>query len=69
MTANEILRELDLSIGSASKADVRRLWHAADDGGTVPAEEMMKVFGRSRPERHTTCSLRIALQFAGCQDE
>ena len=67
MTANEILRELEMTIGSARKADVLAAYRAADEGGTIGPMDAMKLF--SDPRRHTYMQLRTALGYLGCRDE
>lgn len=40
------------------------IYRAADDGGTIPAADMLRLFP-GRPELHSTCSLARAMRAAG----
>ena len=68
MTTTEILSELDMTIGTARKSDVRLAYRLADDGGTIQAEAMITLVGYSDPTLHTATSLRNALRLIGCKD-
>ena len=37
MTASEILHDLNMSLGTATKSGVLRAYRLADDGGTIQA--------------------------------
>jgi hypothetical protein len=67
MTAHEILQENDLRIGSSSKSTVLKIYHAADDGGTISGMDMVRLFP-GRPELHTHTNFRLALIAAGCTE-
>jgi len=66
MTANEILSHFSLAQGTASKADIQAAYRAADEGGTIQADDALKLFGRARPEWHTAMRIETALQRLGC---
>ena len=68
MTANEILRELEMTLGTARKADVLAAFRAADDFGTIGPMDAMKLFGPSEPTKHTYMQIRTALIYLGCRD-
>lgn len=68
MTAQSILSELDLTIGTASKSKVLAAARASDEEGTIQAHKMVKLMGASDPTRHTTCSLKQALIWLGCKE-
>ena len=65
MTASDILSDLDMTIGTARKADVILAYRLADDGGTIQAGAMLRL--TSEPTRHTTTSLTAALVMLGCK--
>ena len=67
ISAVEVLANLDLRIGRASKSDVLKIYRLADDGGIIQAVDMVRLFA-GEPTRHTTCNLRTALQWAGAVD-
>lgn len=64
MTAYEILRDLNLTLSTAKKSDVRRAYRLANDEGTIQAGDMRKL--TSDPTRHTPTSLTAALIALGC---
>lgn len=64
MTANDILQHFEMAQGTASKADIRRAWYLADDGGTISPDSAMSLF--SDPRKHTYMTLRGALLWLGC---
>ena len=68
MTADEILSDLEMTIGTASKADVREAYRLADDGGIIQAHDMVRLMGPGDPTQHTTCDLHQALMWLGCKD-
>ena len=68
MTASDILADLDMTLGSASKSDVQLAYRLADDGGTIQAGAMIALVGYSDPTLHTATSLRRALHLIGCED-
>ncbi len=68
MTAQSILSDLDLTIGTASKSNVLAASRAADEGGTIQAHRMVKLMGAADPTRHTTASLKQALIWLGCKE-
>ena len=65
MTASEILSDLDMTLGTASKAAVKLAYRLADDGGTIQAGDMLQL--TSDPCKHTTTSLTFALLMVGCK--
>lgn len=65
MSASDILSDLDMSLGTASKSAVKLAYRLADDGGTIQAGDMRQL--TSAPERHTTTSLTSALLMLGCK--
>lgn len=67
MTANEILREMEMVQGAAKKSDIIAAYRAADEGGTIQAEKALRLF--SDPRKHTAMMLRTALKYLGCRDE
>lgn len=66
INVTSILADLDLTIGTASKADIQRAHRLADDGGTIQADDMRRL--SSDPRHHTTMSLRTALIILGCDE-
>lgn len=68
MTAQAILSDLGLTLGTAAKSDVIAAYRAADDGGTIQAHRMVTLMGPADPTRHTTASLTQALRWLGCAD-
>lgn len=68
MTAQSILNELNLTLGTARKRDVLAAERAADESWTIQAHQMVKLVGNSNPTRHTTCSLKQALIWLGCKE-
>lgn len=66
MTADEILSAQELEIGTASRAMVRRVYAAAEDGGTIQAQDMVDLVGD--PRLHTATDLRRALLAIGCRE-
>ena len=67
MTANEILSDLNLTIGTASKRDIIKAYNAANEEFTIQAWDMVKIMGHSDPTKHTTTSLKNALIWLGCK--
>ncbi|MDB5926467.1 MAG: hypothetical protein JWN13_5403 [Betaproteobacteria bacterium] len=65
-TAAQILEFADLDLGTASKSQIRAIYHAADDGGVIQADAMVRLFP-GQPTRHTTCELAKALVWAGAK--
>jgi hypothetical protein len=65
MSSTEILNNLYLKIGTASKSHVAKIIRASDDEGTIQAEAMVALFP-GEPTLHTTTSLSNALVWAGC---
>lgn len=68
MTANEVLELTELSQGSAKKAHILAIYRAADEGGVLQADSMLRLFRYGDPRLHTTSMLRQALLSAGCED-
>ena len=64
MTASDILSDLDMTIGTARKADVILAYRLADAGGTIQAGDMLRL--TSEPTKHTATSLTRALIMLGC---
>ena len=68
MKTSEILSDLNMSIGTAKKSDVREAYRLADEGGIIQAGDMVGLMGYSDPTKHTTCELKRALRWLGCED-
>lgn len=68
MNADDILHLLNLSLGTARKSDVRKAYRLANDEGTIQAIDMATLLGPEHPTRHTTCSVRTALLWLGCEE-
>ena len=64
-TPISILSDLDMTLGTASKAAVKLAYRLADDGGTIQAGDMLQL--TSDPRKHTTTSLTSALLMLGCK--
>jgi hypothetical protein len=67
MTAYEILSDLDMTLGTASKSKVKLAYRLADDGGTIQAGDMIRL--TDDPRKHTTTSLTSALLMLGCKTQ
>jgi len=65
MTSLEMLSHLDMTIGTASPALVRRAWLLADDEGTIQAHQMLTL--TDDPRKHTTTNLSRFLLSIGCE--
>jgi len=63
-TANEILRDLGLVLGTAKRSDVLRAYRLANDEGVIQATDMLKL--TNDVNKHTTTSLTAALIMLGC---
>lgn len=48
--------------------DVRAIWRAADEGGTIQAGDMARLFP-GEPTRHAATSLHNALAYIGAETE
>ena len=66
MTAKQILKELEMTLGTCSSSYVRLAYRLANDEGTIQAEDMLKL--TSSPTEHTTSNLRVVLLRSGCED-
>jgi hypothetical protein len=64
VSACKILSDLDMTLGTGSKAAVKLAYRLADDGGTIQAGDMLRL--TSDPRKHTTTSLTSALLMLGC---
>lgn len=51
---------------TAAKALARRIARAANDEGTIQADQMIDLAGRSDPTLHTTTSVERAARALGC---
>lgn len=70
-TNDELAMELDgvtVFYRRGTAADVRAIWRAADEGGTIQAGDMVRLFP-GEPTKHTTTSLRNALAYVGAETE
>ena len=65
MKASEVLGWFGLAQGSATKSHILEINRAADEGGTIPPEDMRELFP-NRPGLHTHYNVRLALLEAGC---
>jgi hypothetical protein len=65
MTAKEILRDLNLELGTCTKSFVRLAYQLADGEGTIQAWDMLKL--SSEPTEHTTSNLVQVLLREGCK--
>lgn len=65
--AYEAMNNLELVQGYATNGQINAIVAAADGGGTVQAEDMLRLFP-GRPEWHTATKLWQALYWAGCKD-
>jgi len=66
MRAKEILEWYEMEQGTASKRHIIEIARAADDGGTLQAEDMLALFP-GRPELHSAATMKTALLAAGCK--
>lgn len=54
-----------LGVRGLSAGLARKIHDAADEGGTIQADDMLRLLPGADPQAHTTCSLRAALVWAG----
>jgi hypothetical protein len=65
-SANQILSDIDLRIGTCTPSYIRLAYRLASDEGTIQAADMLEL--TSEPTQHTTSNLRTVLIRAGCED-
>jgi hypothetical protein len=66
ISADQILDELELLQGTASKSLIRAVARAGDDTGLIGPHAAMEFYGPGFPRKHTYTDVRRVLLDMGC---